>query len=490
MIHLKELISGIKSITINGEADIQINAFYYDSRKIRKGDLFVALTGEETDGHDYINQAIDKGAVAVMYEKGKPAGSATFIKVENTRRALALISNNFFGFPSKKMKFIGITGTNGKTTTSYLVKSIFAASGIKSGLLGTIQYDTGIESIPAQLTTPEPVIMHKYFRDMYLHGCSHCVLEVSSHALAQGRVYSIKFSTAVITSISQDHLDYHYSMDNYINIKAKLFELVDPVEGYGVINADLPTAGLFSSKVESKKNLLYSLKPQGGDIYPEKYSINESEINALLVTPKGKISIKSNLTGDFNLYNIMAATGVGIAQDISLEDIKRGIEDVKNIPGRLEPVEGGQNFSVFVDYAHTPDAMDRVLSFVKKVTKRRVITLFGCGGDRDKEKRPLMGKVAEKYSDFIIVTSDNPRKENPFIIIDQILMGIENKNRVEIQVDRREAIKFAINLAEKNDTVLILGKGHEDYQVLGDKRIDFDDRVIALKIIQERNGHK
>jgi len=486
MVNLKELISGISHLKLNGQADLNINAFHYDSRKIRKGDLFIALTGEQTDGHIFIKQAIEKGAIAVMYEKGEQAGEATFIKVENTRTALTFISDAFFGFPSKKMKFIGITGTNGKTTTAYLIKSIFDAAGIKSGLLGTINYDTGKEKINAQLTTPEPVIMHKYLRDMYLNGCSHCILEVSSHSLSQERVKSLKFSTAIVTSISQDHLDYHRDMQEYISTKIRLIELLSPRTGYGIINSDLDSAPLFYTKASSKRLLKYSLFQGKGDIYPESFDITEKEISASLVCPEGKIKIRSQLTGDFNLYNIMAALGAGISNKIPLEQIKQGIEALKFVPGRLEPVRLGQDFTLLVDYAHTPDAMENVLTFIKNTIKGRVITLFGCGGDRDKGKRPEMGRIAEHYSDFVIVTSDNPRKENPFVIIDQILTGVKNRNKVEILVDRSEAIKQAVNLAKKNDIILIFGKGHEDYQILGEDYIPFDDRLVASEYILKK----
>ncbi|RKY89121.1 UDP-N-acetylmuramoyl-L-alanyl-D-glutamate--2,6-diaminopimelate ligase [candidate division KSB1 bacterium] len=486
MKNLKELISKINPLKIRGNINLPVKSLHFDSRKIKSGDLFIAVKGVNTDGHNYINKAIERGAVAVVYEKGEPTGNATFIRVKNTRQALSIISDNFFGSPSKKMKYIGITGTNGKTTTSFLVKSIFDSAGIKSGMLGTIYYNNGEKLLPAQLTTPEPVFMHKCFQDMYLNGCSHCILEVSSHSLSQDRVYSIEFSTAVITSISRDHLDYHHTLKDYINTKAHLFDLLKPGGSTAIINADLDSTSLFYSKVSSSNILKYSLNKDKGDIYPVTFTYDDNGTSATIGTPEGKIKLESKLAGNFQLYNLMAATGVAIANGVSLEKIVEGVKSLKSVPGRLERVDLGQNFTVFIDYAHTPDAMEKVLSFTKKVVKGRIIALFGCGGNRDKGKRPEMGRIAEEYSDFAIVTSDNPRKENPFVIIDQILTGIKNKNKVEIQVDRKTAIKTAINLAEKNDIVLILGKGHENYQVIGDKKIEFDDRVVASEFIRKR----
>ncbi|MEK6726089.1 MAG: UDP-N-acetylmuramoyl-L-alanyl-D-glutamate--2,6-diaminopimelate ligase [Deltaproteobacteria bacterium] len=488
---LKELLKTLKSCKIEGSEDVEIFDIQYDSRKVRKGSLFIAIKGEKTDGNLFAEQALGRGAVAVVTDSPEfgVLGFATTIYAPNAREALAKISTAFYGQPASKLKLVGITGTNGKTTTSFLVESILREAGLNPGVVGTINYRYAGKVLPAPNTTPESLDLQRLLNDMVESGVKAAVMEVSSHALSQERVAGCVFDVAVFTNLTQDHLDYHITMERYFEAKARLFtDFID--EGKtAVINMD-DLKGEDLSKRALGRVIGYGIKGRGieTNIYPKDIKLGVEGIEGTLATPSGEIKIKSSLIGEFNLYNILAAAGAGVGLDLTVEVIERGITALKNVPGRLERVDAGQAFAILVDYAHTPDALERVLSTIRGLTDKRIITLFGCGGDRDRGKRPIMGRIAAEYSDIVIVTSDNPRTEEPLKIIEDITSGIVGAyGHAPLQVipDRREAITEAIKEAREGDVVLLAGKGHEDYQIIGSQKIHFDDREEAIKAVRE-----
>jgi len=480
---LKDILKNVDVIGIRGSEDIEIKNIKYNSKNVEKGDIFAAIKGESLDGHNFIDDAIARGASAVIHQNNRIIPQVTDIVVSDSRKALALISDKFYGSPSKNLKLIGITGTNGKTTVSYLVKNIIEASGLKTGLLGTISYRIEEECIDATLTTPESLEIHSFFDRIKKKKANYAVLEVSSHALKQNRIYGLKFTSAVFTNISRDHLDYHQNMEDYINSKLKLFNQLDDKNSFAVINIDDPISEKIIKGINAEY-FGYSISKKS-DIYPIYYNLNFDGILINAYTPKGDIKIDSRLIGYFNIYNILAAVGVGIGLNIDKNIIKEGIENVEQIPGRIEKLKIGQKFDVIIDYSHTPDSLLNVISTVKKLTKRDVIAVFGCGGDRDKGKRPLMGRIASDNADIVIITSDNPRTENPQQIIVDIVKGIEKKENVILLPDRKEAIIKALSIAEEYDTVLILGKGHENYQIIGKDKIHFNDKEVALDFLKQ-----
>ena len=439
----------------------------------------------------FAEQALGRGAVAVVTDSPEfgVLGFATTIYAPNAREALAKISTAFYGQPASKLKLVGITGTNGKTTTSFLVESILREAGLNPGVVGTINYRYAGKVLPAPNTTPESLDLQRLLNDMVESGVKAAVMEVSSHALSQERVAGCVFDVAVFTNLTQDHLDYHITMERYFEAKARLFtDFID--EGKtAVINMD-DLKGEDLSKRALGRVIGYGIKGRGieTNIYPKDIKLGVEGIEGTLATPSGEIKIKSSLIGEFNLYNILAAAGAGVGLDLTVEVIERGITALKNVPGRLERVDAGQAFAILVDYAHTPDALERVLSTIRGLTDKRIITLFGCGGDRDRGKRPIMGRIAAEYSDIVIVTSDNPRTEEPLKIIEDITSGIVGAyGHAPLQVipDRREAITEAIKEAREGDVVLLAGKGHEDYQIIGSQKIHFDDREEAIKAVRE-----
>lgn len=484
---LKELLKALKSCEIQGFEDTEIFDIQYDSRAVGKGSLFVAIKGEKADGNLFAPQAVEKGAVAVVTDRSKESGvrsqeyAATIIYVPNAREALAKISAAFYGEPASKLKLLGITGTNGKTTTSFLVESILREAGLNPGVIGTINYRYAGKVLPAPNTTPESLDLQRLLKDMVDNGVKAVVMEVSSHALDQERVGGCIFDAGVFTNLTQDHLDYHLTMDKYFEAKARLFtDFID--EGrVAVINMDDPKGEELSKRAVGRV-MGYGGKGRGGvNIYPKEIALGVDGIKGIFMTPAGEVKVKSSLIGEFNLYNILAAVGAGVGLGLPVEAIEKGISDLKNVPGRLERVDAGQPFTILVDYAHTPDALERVLSTIRGLTDKKIITVFGCGGDRDKGKRPIMGKIAAEYSDVVIVTSDNPRTEDPLKIIEDIKAGITG---VRVIPDRREAIREAIREANEGDVVLLAGKGHEDYQIVGKEKIHFDDREEALKAVK------
>lgn len=482
---LKELLKVLKDYRIDGLEDVEVSDIRYDSRSVGKGSVFVAIKGEKADGNLYVQESIGKGAVVVVTETDAVFKGATAIRVPNAREALAQISALFYGEPAKKLKLVGITGTNGKTTTSFLVESILREAGLNPGIVGTINYRYAGKVFPAPNTTPESLDLQKLLRDMVDSGVKAAVMEVSSHALDQDRVAACIFDVGVFTNLTQDHLDYHVTMEDYFEAKSRLFtDFIDEGKA-AVINMDDPMGEELSKRAIGRV-IGYSVKKGKADIYPNDVVLGVSGISGTVKTPMGVVEIKSPLIGDFNLYNILAAVGTGVGLGLPLGVIEGGIRALTNVPGRLERVDAGQPFIILVDYAHTPDALERVLSTIRGLTERRIITVFGCGGDRDRGKRPLMGSVAVRYSDMVIITSDNPRTEDPLKIIEDIRAGIERQGpgaNYIIIPDRREAIEKAVSMAQAGDILLLAGKGHEDYQVIGKEKIHFDDREEAEKAV-------
>jgi UDP-N-acetylmuramoyl-L-alanyl-D-glutamate--2,6-diaminopimelate ligase len=503
---LNDLLKVIEDKKVIGDRSLEVSRIAYNSKDIGENSLFVAIKGTKSDGHSFIHEAISKGARAVVVEQlPEDIKDVTVILTHDTRLALAKIAARFYNNPSSDLTLVGITGTNGKTTTAYLVESIFRKAGLKTGIIGTISYRYGEKSIPASMTTPESLDLQRMLTEMAEDGVTHVVMEVSSHALDLKRVESLHFKAGVFTNLTQDHLDYHQTMEHYFKSKAILFNRLLPKGGnkrisHAILNRDDPYSKTLSEN--TTPNIIdYSVKNQA-DVFPAHALLTLDGISAEINTPKGSLRVKSSLIGEFNLYNILAAIGVGISQNIPLKDIKRGIESLDSVPGRFERIENKEGISIVVDYAHTSDALKRALETISRISKGRIITVFGCGGDRDRLKRPIMGAISGKYSDLSIITSDNPRTENPNTIIEEIKEGIKDSGAREYHhtdstgnfsqkgyitiVDRLKAIRFAIDMAKPKDTVLIAGKGHEDYQIVGNKRTPFNDRQEARNAIAER----
>ena len=486
------------------QRDREVADIAYDSRRVKPGSLFVAVRGFNSDGHRFIPQAVEQGAVAVVSEfEDRTASGAGLpqIIVEDSRAALALLAATYYGHPSRLLKLVGITGTKGKTTTSYLVRSILDAAGHASGLIGTIDYRVGTRIYAAPNTTPESLDLQRLFREMVDLGIGHCVMEVSSHALALGRTAHSVFETAVFTNLAQDHLDFHKDESSYFQAKLLLFTGLGG-EKTAVINNDDAAALKIKDAVKTKL-MTYGLTGEA-DIHPASAVRHALTGLAFRVqTPKGEVAVDSPLVGKHNIPNILAAVGAALALGIDLAAIARGINGMAAVPGRMEKVDGGQPFGVVVDYAHTEQSLVLLLEAVRDFAQARLITVFGCGGDRDRTKRPKMGAAALEGSDIAIVTSDNPRTEDPMSIIGEIESGMTaglkaaspaalpslqkgGRKAYLVIPDRRAAITAAITLAKPGDVVVLAGKGHEDYQIIGSTRIHFDDREVAREEIGRR----
>jgi len=475
---------------INAQGDVPVSGVTHISGEVKPGYVFVAIKGARTDGHDFIPQAIAQGAVAVILTRTVelPAGIA-FAIVENSRMALSAIAAALNGEPSRHMRMIGITGTNGKTTTAYLVRSILQSQGLTTGLMGTVQIEVGTEVLPVKFTTPEAQDLQSLLRQMQDNNVTHAVMEVSSHSLAQHRVDHVEYDTAVFTNLTQDHLDLHGTMDNYFEAKALLFTRLNQAsqkEGKtAVINIDDPYGRMLVER--SAACILTYAIDRPADIIAQDINSNALGSKFTLVTPWGTKAITIRTPGKHSIYNALAAAGAALAEGCSLDTIARGLLQPP-VPGRMEQVDDGQSFAVFVDYAHSPDGLENVLKASRGFALGRVIVIFGCGGDRDRGKRPLMGAIAAQLSDIAILTSDNPRSEDPLRIIEDVLPGFYGANastRVIVEPDRRVAIRKAIEIAQPNDVVLITGKGHETYQIFKDGTVHFDDREEALNAIRE-----
>jgi UDP-N-acetylmuramoyl-L-alanyl-D-glutamate--2,6-diaminopimelate ligase len=474
-------------MTMAALAGIDVRGLAYDSRQVRPGDVFIALKGLKAAGSDFAADAIRRGAVAVVADR--PSDTATtvpWVIVPDARAAMAALAAEFYGYPSRAMQVVGITGTNGKTTTAYLLRAVFESAGKKCGLVGTIAYAIGERELPAVRTTPEAPDVQRMFRQMVDAGCHACLMEVSSHALALHRVDCTEFAAAVFTNLTRDHLDYHGDMESYFAAKRRLFDLL-PDGRPAVINLDDPRGEPLRKAVSTP--VTYAInKP--ADVTPGPLTLTFKGLEFDARTPKGDVHVKSNLVGRQNVSNILAAVAVATALEVPTAAIERGLANLRGVPGRFELVSGPRDdISVVIDYAHTDDALKNLLETARPLAGGRLITVFGCGGDRDTTKRPLMGAVAARLSDLVIVTSDNPRSENPARIIAEIRRGMTRElgDVLEI-VDRREAIERAIKEARAGDLVLVAGKGHEKYQIVGDKTLAFDDIQVASDALGRRRS--
>jgi UDP-N-acetylmuramoyl-L-alanyl-D-glutamate--2,6-diaminopimelate ligase len=482
---IAELIKNVAVVSTAGPLNRKVEGIAYDSRQVKKGFLFVAIRGFYVDGHDYLEDAINRGAIGVVVEsKTSFQTDVAVIEVDDTRSVLSSLSVAFFGNPSQRLSLIGITGTNGKTSTTYIVKSILEAWGKKTGLIGTNQYITGVQEFPAFRTTPESTDLQSYLKDMVENGLEYGVIEVSSHALALKRIEGCSLKVAVFTNFSQDHLDFHGSMENYFAAKCKIFELMDK-DGKAVLNCDDPFVRTLTEKL-SCRIVTCGIENDAMIMAKEISEYTErSGLSCEIQTPYGDIRLNSQLLGMNNVYNVLMSVGVAYSLGVDSEAIIKGVENVKPIEGRFEVIKEGQGFLCIVDYAHTEEALKKLIEETRRIVSGRVITVFGCGGDRDRTKRPRMGRVATELSDFVILTSDNPRTEDPMDIIKDITRGIQ-KNNFTIEPDRRKAIEKAISAGRAGDAVLIAGKGHEDYQEIKGVRYRFSDREVVREEIRRR----
>ncbi|KAA3611122.1 MAG: UDP-N-acetylmuramoyl-L-alanyl-D-glutamate--2,6-diaminopimelate ligase [Calditrichaeota bacterium] len=451
---------------------LEINKIHYDSRKVGKGDLFVAVKGFQTDGHKFLKQVENQGAAVAVVNQKDESLKLNQVVVEDSRAIMALLAYNYYEEYLEKLDLIGITGTNGKTTCSYLIRSILEAEGISCGLAGTIHYVIGAKKIDAWNTTPEAIDLYEMLAQMQQAGNKACVLEVSSHALALGRVDGLKFKAALFTNLSRDHMDFHKDMDTYFADKSKLFSQLEE-EGFAITNNDDP----YGAKITARNKISFGTK-NNADAYSNKWQVNNTGMQLDVQIPTGLLKIESAMVGEFNVYNLLGAVATGLALNLSPDSIKKGLANQKSVPGRLETHQLKNKALAIIDYAHTPDAMEKALSTVRQITENKLTVVFGCGGDRDRGKRPQMGEVAQKWADHTIVTDDNPRTENPQQIINDILAGMKKDSSMEIINDRRNAITKAVKNSTKGDVVLIAGKGHENYQVIGKVKHDFDEAAI------------
>jgi UDP-N-acetylmuramoyl-L-alanyl-D-glutamate--2,6-diaminopimelate ligase len=464
----------------------EIRSLAYDSRSVKPGDLFFAIRGEKADGYDFVGDALGRGAVAIVSEQSAPPGlAARWVRVQHARRTLAEAARAFYGDPASRLQLVGITGTNGKTTTAFLIHSILERAGMRPGLFGTVEYRVGDRKLPAVRTTPESADLLSYLADLVAVGGRAAIMEASSHALAQERVWGIHFLAAVFTNLTRDHLDYHKDFESYFAAKRRLFEGEGaPPPELAVLNLDDPW-GERLLQLPQKRHVTYGIS-SNAHVKVMNFSQSLTGIRAALMTPRGKLEIESPLIGRANLENILAAIATAEALGVSEETVRQGVADLKSVPGRFERVDEGQPFLVVVDYAHTDDALRNALKTARELTHHRLIVVFGCGGDRDRAKRPLMGEVAGSLSDLAVLTSDNPRTEDPIRIMNDAIVGLQRANKPYLtEVDRRMAIQKALTEAGEGDVVLIAGKGHETYQVLKDDSIPFDDREVARQVLRE-----
>lgn len=485
---LRKILNNIDFELKKGSLKREITEIKYDSRETEANNLFVAISGFEVDGHQFIDQAVKKGAAAVVIEKDLSAyqDGVSYIKVDNSRKTMAELGKNFFENPLEDIKLIGITGTNGKTTTSYLLYNILKEYAGRAALFGTIKNIIGEKELDSSRTTPESIDLYRYFSQIRAAGVKYGVMEVSSHALDLYRVEGIEFAAAIFTNISPEHLDYHKNLENYRAVKSRLFTQLNQNQ-FAVINLDDANAAYIKEK-SGGKNYFYSLSSPKADLYTSDYQLHQKGME---YRTAGRIEsfFQLNLGGIFNIYNSLAAVLTAELLGVDQKTIKKSLTEINAVPGRFEIINAGQDFQVVVDYAHTPDGMKNVLETAAVMDKNRLIVLFGCGGDRDRSKRPAMAALAEKYADYTIVSNDNPRSEDPARIFAEIKAGFsEGFKDYEIISDRKKAIKQAIKIAKKNDLVLLLGRGHEKYQILKNKKIELDDRKIAYQAAKEVKG--
>jgi UDP-N-acetylmuramoyl-L-alanyl-D-glutamate--2,6-diaminopimelate ligase len=478
------LMTALPDAIVRGARDLDILRIVSDSRQVVPGDLFAALpavgvpTGIRQEGGRFVSEAVRRGAVAVLTEDTELVThtKTTWVTVPDARAALSLLAARFFGDPSGRMKLIGVTGTNGKTTTTFLIRAMLKAAGFKTGMIGTISHDLAGEVRRATHTTPDALSLQRLFSDMRDKGVTHVAMEVSSHALDQRRVEGCRFQAAVFTNLTQDHLDYHGDMETYFTAKRRLFDQTEP-GGRVVVNLD-DSYGRVLQQAFPDRMLGFGMTSTA-EIHPLSLASSGSGIRMSVATSSGALEVVSPLIGRHNAYNILAAVGVGVSLSLPHPQIAEGIADMSAVPGRFEKIDVGQDFLAIVDYAHTEDALCRLLSTAADLSPRRIITVFGCGGDRDREKRPRMGNVAARMSDYVIITSDNPRSEPPLSIIGQIEAGVKPVGRpYQIIPDRREAIFEAVRMARSGEMVVVAGKGHETVQIIGNETLPFDDREV------------
>lgn len=481
---LSSLLSEIKVNSVSGEKDREIKGICYDSRKTEEDFLFVCIVGFETDGHKYIESAVSKGATVIVAQKGaclpEISENVTLVVVDDTRIALASLAASFYDHPEKKLSVIGVTGTNGKTTVTTLIKSILEYDGKKTGLIGTNANMIGERVIPTERTTPESLELFELFSEMVKEDVTHVIMEVSSHSLELSRVYGIEFSVGAFTNLTQDHLDFHITMENYLNAKKKLFS----ISKKGVVNAD-DEAGISIIKDGACPITTFGIE-NDADFKVDDIKMSARGVIFKMVHSGKEETVRIGIPGRFSVYNALTAIGAVSALGIPVEKAIEALTFAKGVCGRCETVYTKTDYSVIIDYAHSPDGLENIINTVREFTENRVITLFGCGGDRDRTKRPIMGKIAGELSDYLIVTSDNPRTEDPSAIIEDILVGVKESNCDYIVIEnRREAIGFALSFAKAGDCVILAGKGHETYQIIGKTKNHFDEREVIEEFLAE-----
>lgn len=479
--NLKNVIENCKVLNIIGDLNKDVKNIEFDSRKASGDSLFVCIKGYSVDGHSFIKKAYEQGTRVFLVEDDvEILDNCTFIKVENTREAMAIVSSNLYGNPTKTLNVLGVTGTNGKTSITTFLKELLTLNNSKVGLVGTIAIDNGAEIIESKNTTPESADLQKHFKTMLDSNCDYCAMEVSSHSLMLNRVDATEFKIGLFTNLTPDHLDFHKTLDEYRKAKELLFHKTTQAN---VINVDDEGGKIIANDIKDLKTPLYTYGIDNkADFMAKDIKINASGTSYTLVTPTYEADIFIPVPGKFTVYNTLAVIATCYLLNVSIEVIKEGLSKTKGVPGRFETVQNNKGIHVIVDYAHTPDALDNVIKTAKGFATNRVITVFGCGGDRDNSKRPMMGKIAEELSDIAILTSDNPRTEDPHQIIEHVLNGMSSNN-YEVVIDRKEAIKRAIEIAQKDDIILIAGKGHENYQIIGKEKTHFDDKEIALEFL-------
>ena len=494
MKRVEDIVKVISPIRVEGPKTAEVCHITADSRTVQEGSLFICLVGATVDGHSFVEKAVQDGAVAVVVSKPVTVPDhVALIYVEDTRQALQAAVPFFYDYPASKMRMIGVTGTNGKTTTTHIIAHLLRSQGYTVGVIGTVHILIDDQSYPIHNTTPDVADLQQILQQMVDAGVTHCIMEVSSHALALGRTAGVEYDTAVFTNLTQDHLDFHKTFDNYLAAKAKLFKQVSASyqvkEGKGaVINVD-DAYGQSIVDVTTSPMITYSTEGKG--------SMNASDLTVTAKSSKFTLNydgksypISTKIAGMFNVYNTLAAVGATLYEGLSMEEIVKGLATFTAVPGRFELIEEGQDFAVVVDYAHTPDGLENILQTAKKIVENRILVVFGCGGDRDATKRPIMGRIAAQFGDRVFVTSDNPRTEDPVQIVKDVEVGVReglhDDVTYEVIVDRREAIHKAIAEATTGDVVIIAGKGHEDYQILKDETIHFDDREVAREALKER----
>ncbi|MCB4792576.1 MAG: UDP-N-acetylmuramoyl-L-alanyl-D-glutamate--2,6-diaminopimelate ligase [Elusimicrobia bacterium] len=499
---LKTVLNGL-DCEVFGDKNINITGITHDSRKIKPGNIFVALSGYHADGKSFIGNAINSGAKVVVTDEFIDIKNAALVVVSDIRRALAYLSSNFYSHPDKKLLMIGVTGTNGKTTITYLLENILNKVGIYAGVIGTVNYRFRQRTYPTQNTTPESSETFKILNDMVKSKCGSAIMEVSSHALYLGRVNFVEFDIALFTNLTRDHLDFHKTMEDYFEAKKRLFLSLQNgrksysakpkrtgsntlIPKFAIINIDDPWGKKLIREVKNTTVITYGLSKKA-DIKAKRVKISSKGTEFFLETPAGKGKVHVGYLGMYNVYNVLASVGAALGIGISLENIIKNIKASPFVPGRLEKVSLGQSYTVVVDYAHTDDALKNVLAALRQLPHKRLITVFGCGGDRDRTKRPVMGDIATRFSDYVFVTSDNPRSEDPSQIALDIEVGIRrhNRNNYQVVLDREQAISTAVAMAQKGDIILLAGKGHETYQILKDQKIHFNDAEIAKKYISK-----